>query len=104
MIFTEKVAEVNEKLLSMRFGTTLLKGVGGYMHEDKHVIYCVASNRNLNRIKRTVLGIDDKAFITITSMSEINGNGFTWYARNEEYEPALKDRHDGHEMMPQTQA
>ena len=104
MIFTEKVNEVNEKLLSMRFGTTLLKGVGGYMHEDKYVIYCVASNRNLNRIKRTVLGIDDKAFITITSMSEINGNGFTWYARNEEYEPALKDRHDGHEMMPQTQA
>ena len=96
MIFTEKVNEVNEKLLSMRFGTTLLKGVGGYMHEDKYVIYCVASNRNLNRIKRTVLGIDDKAFITITSMSEINGNGFTWYVRNEEYEPAFKDRHEGH--------
>ncbi len=97
MIFTEKVTEVNEKLLSMRFGTTLLKGVGGYMHEDKYVIYCVASSRNLNRIKRTVLGIDDKAFITITSMSEINGNGFTWYVRNEEYEPALRDRHDAHE-------
>jgi uncharacterized membrane-anchored protein YitT (DUF2179 family) len=97
MIFTDKVSEVNEKLLSMRFGTTLLKGVGGYMHEDKYVIYCVASSRNLNRIKRTVLGIDDKAFITITGMSEINGNGFTWYVRNEEYEPALRDRHDTHE-------
>ena len=97
MIFTEKVVEVNEKLLSMRFGTTLLNGEGGYMHDAKKVIYCVASSRNLNRIKRAVLSIDDDAFITITSMSEINGNGFTWYFRHEEYEPAMKDRHDMHE-------
>ena len=97
MIWTEKVSEVNEKLLSMRFGTTLLKGVGGYMHDEKEVIYCAASNRNLNRIKRTVLAIDNKAFITITNMSEINGNGFTWYFRNEEYDPAVKNRHENHE-------
>ncbi|MBE6039789.1 MAG: YitT family protein [Clostridiales bacterium] len=97
MIFSEKVQEVNEKLLSMHFGTTLLNGTGGYMHEDKQVIYCAASSRNLSRIKRAVLAIDEKAFITITSMSEINGNGFTWYFRHEEYEPAFQDRHDGHE-------
>lgn len=98
MIFTDKVEEVNETLLSMRFGTTLLKGIGGYMHEEKYVIYCAASTRNLNRIKRAVTAIDSKAFITITNMSEINGNGFTWYFRNEEYEPALEDRHDGHQI------
>jgi uncharacterized membrane-anchored protein YitT (DUF2179 family) len=97
LIWTEKVSEVNEKLLSMRFGTTLLKGVGGYMHDEKEVIYCAASNRNLNRIKRAVLAIDNKAFITITNMSEINGNGFTWYFRNEEYDPAVKNRHENHE-------
>ncbi len=98
MIFTDRVHEVNEKLLSMRFGTTLLNGEGGYMHEAKKVIYCVASSRNLNRIKRAVLAIDDKAFITITSMSEINGNGFTWhFLGHEEYEPEMQDRHDGHE-------
>ncbi len=101
MIFTDKVEEVNETLLSMRFGTTLLKGVGGYMHEEKYVIYCAASTRNLNRIKRAVTAIDSKAFITITNMSEINGNGFTWYFRNEEYEPALEDRHDGHHEGPE---
>ncbi len=101
MIFTDKIHEVNEKLLSMRFGTTLMKGVGGYMHEEKYVIYCVASSRNLNRIKRAILSIDEKAFITITGMSEINGNGFTWYFGNEEYAPAMKDRHDGHELAAQ---
>ena len=96
MIFTEKVDEVNEKLLSMGFGTTLLNGAGGYMHDYKKVIYCVASTRNLNRIKRAILQIDSTAFITITSMSEINGNGFTWYFNQERYVPVLKNRHDGH--------
>ena len=98
MIWTDKLPEVNEKLLSMDMGTTLLKARGGYMREDKEVIYCAASNRNLNRIKRAVLGIDEKAFITITSMSEINGNGFTWDFGGEVYEPVLQDRVDGHEL------
>ena len=101
MIFTEKLQEVNEKLLSMRMGTTLLNAEGGYMHDRKKVIYCVASSRNLNRIKRATLDIDPQAFITITSMSEINGNGFTWYFRNEEYTAAIKDRHDGHHLESQ---
>ena len=92
MIWTDKLPEVNEKLLSMDMGTTLIKARGGYMREDKEVIYCAASNRNLNRIKRAVLGIDEKAFITITSMSEINGNGFTWDFGDEVYEPVMKDR------------
>ena len=96
MIFTEKVNDVNEKLLSMGFGTTLLNGAGGYMHDDKKVIYCVASTRNLNRIKRAIMAIDSTAFITIASISEINGNGFTWYFNQERYVPALKNRHDGH--------
>ena len=98
MIWTDKLPAVNEKLLSMDMGTTLLKARGGYMREDKEVIYCAASNRNLNRIKRAVLNIDPKAFITITSMSEINGNGFTWVFGEETYEPAMKDRVDGHEL------
>lgn len=98
MIWTDDLPAVNEKLLSMDMGTTLLKARGGYMREDKEVIYCAASNRNLNRIKRAVLNIDPKAFITITSMSEINGNGFTWDFGGEVYEPALKDRVDGHEL------
>lgn len=98
MIWTDNLPAVNEKLLSMDMGTTLLKARGGYMREPKEVIYCAASNRNLNRIKRAVLGIDPKAFITITSMNEINGNGFTWDFGNEVYVPELEDRIDGHEL------
>ena len=98
MIWTDKLPEVNEKLLSLDMGTTLLKARGGYLREEKEVIYCAASSRNLNRIKRAVLDIDERAFITITSMSEVNGNGFTWNFGDEDYQPALKDRVDGREL------
>ena len=98
MIWTDKLPEVNENLLSLDMGTTLLKARGGYLREEKEVIYCAASSRNLNRIKRAVLDIDERAFITITSMSEVNGNGFTWNFGDEEYQPALKDRVDGREL------
>jgi uncharacterized membrane-anchored protein YitT (DUF2179 family) len=95
MIWTDKISEVNEELLEIGFGTTLIKARGGYLREDREVILCAASNRNFNKVKRAVMAIDKSAFMTITSVSEVNGNGFTYMLDDEEYVPDLKERHDG---------
>ena len=93
MIVTDDVEGVNEKLLSMNFGTTLLNAMGGYMHDAKEVICCIASRRNLSKIKREILNIDPKAFISITSINEINGNGFTWWSlAHEDYRSEFETR------------
>ncbi|MBR4089487.1 MAG: DUF2179 domain-containing protein, partial [Mogibacterium sp.] len=68
--------------------------VGGYLREDRDIILCAASNRNFNKVKRAVLSIDPGAFMTITSMNEINGNGFTFNVADE-YISDFKERHDG---------
>ena len=94
MIWTEKIHEVNEELLMIGFGTSILRGVGGYLREDRDIILCAASNRNFNKVKRAVLSIDPGAFMTITSMNEINGNGFTFNVADE-YISDFKERHDG---------
>ena len=94
LIWTELIHEVNEELLKIGFGTSILRGVGGYLREDRDIILCAASNRNFNKVKRAVLSIDPQAFMTITSVSEVNGNGFTFRV-DDEYEPDLRDRHDG---------
>lgn len=94
MIWTEKIHEVNEELLMIGFGTSILRGVGGYLREDRDIILCAASNRNFNKVKRAVLAIDPGAFMTITSMNEINGNGFTFNVADE-YISDFKERHDG---------
>ena len=98
MIWTDKLTEVNEELLEIGFGTTLLKARGGYLRDDKEVILCAASNRNFNKVRRAVLSIDGNAFMTITGMNEINGNGFTYMLDDEDYIPELEDRHDGREF------
>ena len=95
MVWTDKISEVNEELLEIGFGTTLIKARGGYLREDREVILCAASNRNFNKVKRAVMAIDKSAFMTITSVSEVNGNGFTYMLDDEEYVPDLKERHDG---------
>ena len=94
MIWTEQIHEVNEKLLQIGFGTSILRGVGGYLREDRDIILCAASNRNFNKVKRAVLSIDPEAFMTITSMNEINGNGFTFNVADE-YISDFSERHDG---------
>lgn len=95
MIWTDKLPEVNETLLEIGFGTTLVKVRGGYMRDDKELILCATSNRSLNRAKRAILAIDSKAFITITAMNEVNGNGFTFMLHDQEYVPALEERVEG---------
>lgn len=94
MIWTDKVGEVNEKLLSMRYGTTLIKAQGGYLRDHRDIILCAMNTRDLGRAKRTVLDIDNKAFITITSMNEVNGNGFTYKIEGEDYVEEFGDRHE----------
>ena len=98
MIWTDKLPEVNEELLQIGFGTTLIKARGGYMRDDKEVILCASSNRSINKVKRAVLGIDKGAFMTITGMNEVNGNGFTYMLNDEDYVPVLSDRHEGREL------
>ena len=58
-------------------GVTLLQGRGAYTGESKEVIYCVASNRQVVRIKQVVEEFDSRAFISISDMVEVKGKGFT---------------------------
>lgn len=98
LIWSPKTDEINEELLKIGFGTTLFRARGGYLREDKEVICCAASNRTFHQVKRAALAIDDKAFITVTEMNEVNGNGFTMMLADEEYVPVVSQRHDGHEL------
>ena len=98
MIWSSRAHEVNETLLELGYGTTLFKARGGYLREEQDVICCATSNRSLHRAKRAVLDIDDKAFMTITAVSEVNGNGFTIMLHDEEYVENPAERHEGQAM------
>ncbi len=96
MIFSkDNVETINEKLLHMGYGTSLIGVKGGYLQNKYDMLYCVATSRNLNRIKKAVLAIDEYAFSTISNVSEVNGNGFTKEFYDEDYVAEATARNPG---------
>ncbi|NLY87162.1 MAG: YitT family protein [Clostridiales bacterium] len=95
IIFSQNSFGINEKLLEMGYGTTILQGVGGYLRERNDVIYSVVGNRAVNGVKNAILEIDENAFITISSVNEVKGNGFTNYLKDEDYIADVDKRNPG---------
>ena len=75
---SEKIAkEIGEKV---QRGVTGLYGKGMYTNENKIVLMCAASRRDIGKIKLIARSIDQKSFIIVTNSREVVGLGF----KNEE--------------------
>ena len=72
MIITSKAEEVCAKL-SEEFGTgmTTMKGVGGYLKQEKTVIYFVINRFQIGKLRDIVHEIDRTAYITITEVADV---------------------------------
>lgn len=77
LIITDKEKEVSNFLMKeIKRGVTLLHGKGAYTGKDKNIIYCVVSAKQFALVKRIINVIDNKAFIAVLDVSEIQGKGF----------------------------
>lgn len=81
-IFSERYEEINSRLLALDHGTTLLRGETGYFRRDCRLIVCVAHLRYLNEVKRVVMSVDPEAFMTVGSVRDVSGRGFTLRAEH----------------------
>ena len=98
LIFSDKSHEINEALLQIGYGTSIVHMTSGYLQEPKDVILCVSSSRTHAKVKRTALDIDPNAFISVSSVSEVNGNGFTHWFMDEDYVKTVADRSHGADL------
>jgi len=61
----------------MGTGVTIFRGRGGYRTrddgEDMDIIYTVITRLEISKLNRLVLGVDPKAFITMTSINDTRG-------------------------------
>ena len=57
-------------------GVTILKGAGMYSKQDKPVLLCVVHRVQITKAKEIINRIDEQAFIMVTDMKEVFGNGF----------------------------
>lgn len=78
-IISEKYEEIREDLLSkLDLGTTMIYIENGYRHEKQKGVMCIIPNRKLYSTKEMIHSIDPYAFITITQINEVRGQGFTF--------------------------
>ncbi len=77
MIFSPKYNEITKALIAADFGATILDGKGAFNLETQKVVVSVLSVRYMNIAKDLILSIDERAFMTISSVREVNGLGFT---------------------------
>ena len=59
-------------------GTTIYQATGGYSNEDKRVINTIVSRREYIRIRNFVRLVDSKAFLSVSYVSEVEGEGFSF--------------------------
>lgn len=57
-------------------GATILKGIGGYSGDNKGIVMCASSKKEMYMIRKKVYEIDQRAFVIIVESNEVIGEGF----------------------------
>lgn len=74
LIMSEKWEEIVQALSGIhKKGVTLIHGYGGFQGNDKTILYSVLNRKDIPLLKKIVIEIDPKAFITIMGASDVVG-------------------------------
>lgn len=69
----------NEIMKTVDRGATKLAGTGMYSKAEKNVLFCVVSKKQMVEVLDIVYKIDPRAFVTISDVREVMGEGFIEY-------------------------
>ncbi len=57
-------------------GVTLIPAIGAYSKQAKHMAYCVVSRQEIRRLTEIAKSVDPRAFIIISDVHDVHGEGF----------------------------
>ncbi|OYN65057.1 YitT family protein [Bacillus safensis] len=78
MIISEKDDIIQKKIMDeMERGVTILKGIGSYTKQERNVLYCVVPKNELVHLKSVVTSVDPHAFVSVSDVHDVLGEGFT---------------------------
>jgi len=82
LIISDKAEEINQMVVDdLNRSTTEFAAKGGYTGEKKRVLLCIISRSEVSEVKRAVADIDKDAFVIISNVHEVLGEGFTEIVR-----------------------
>ncbi|MDL4840820.1 YitT family protein [Aquibacillus rhizosphaerae] len=77
-IISSQSDDIAKKIMKeMDRGVTVLQGKGSYTGENRDVLYCVVARTEIVRLKGIISSIDPHAFVAVTSVHDVLGEGFT---------------------------
>ncbi|MFW5998779.1 MAG: YitT family protein [Bacillota bacterium] len=77
IIISDYNEKIRKKIINeLDRGLTSLKGFGGYTSKEKEVLMCIISRSEVSKLKRMVYETDKEAFVTISNIHEVLGEGF----------------------------
>lgn len=78
MIISEQSEKIADKILeNMNRGVTVLRGYGSYSKQEREVLYCVVGKNEIVRLKEVVTKVDPHAFVSVSIVNDVIGEGFT---------------------------
>ncbi len=81
-IISDKYEKINEAILKkIDRGTTIITAQGGYSHQERKVLMAVVSDEQLSEVKKVIDEVDPDAFVIISDVKDVNGEGFTFEPR-----------------------
>lgn len=79
-VISEKEKEITRRILDeIDIGVTEIQGIGAYTGRKRRIIMCVMRKQRMPKVSRLVAEVDDRAFMIVSSASEIYGEGYKSY-------------------------
>jgi uncharacterized membrane-anchored protein YitT (DUF2179 family) len=78
LIISDKAEKINQMVVNdLNRGITEFEAKGGYTGDRKRVLLCIISRSEVSELKKAVSQIDQEAFVIISNVHEVLGEGFT---------------------------
>lgn len=79
-IISDQYEQIADAVMhQMNRGTTLLPAVGMYRGEERSMLFCIVSKKEVVTLKEYIKNIDVHAFVIVTDAREVLGEGFLEY-------------------------
>ncbi len=76
-IISQQYSRIADAVMNdMGRGATLLPAAGMYRMEERSVLFCVVSRKEVPVLKEYIKNIDPRAFVIVTDVREVLGEGF----------------------------
>lgn len=89
MIISNNTAAISEAIIErMGRGSTVITGRGAFTDNEREILYCVVHRHELIQLKSVIHDVDPYAFVSLSDVKEVSGEGFTFDKHYRPLKPA----------------